>query len=246
MSLIHNVENMKSSLKQFCPPLIWDLLLSLKKSAQKGDSSKSFNTSSFPYTDKQDLDLYWNPEYTKILEEWGKDHVWNEIQMLLNSCKGRVLDIACGSGVTVDIVAQNKNLEVHGCDISDFLIDKAINRGIEKKLLKVCDATNMACYETNFFEYSYSIGSLEHFTDSGILEFVAETDRITTQCSYHMVPISKNGQDNGWIKTKQSYFNNSEEWWIKKFKSKYKHVISIKSGWKDEFSIGMWFICKKD
>src|SRR5438309_136145 len=73
---------------------------------------------------KQDLGLYWDPEFARVLETWGEDHAWNEIQMFLATSKGRVLDIACGTGVTIDIVARNKRLEVHGCDISDYLIQK--------------------------------------------------------------------------------------------------------------------------
>lgn len=195
---------------------------------------------------EQDLNVYWDPKMAEILETWGEDHVWNEIQMFLANSHGKVLDIACGTGVTINIVSKNNNIEVYGCDISDFLIEKAINRGIEKKLLNVCDATNMDCYNDNSFEYSYSIGSLEHFTDPGILKFVEEVYRITDKYSYHMVPVSRNGINNGWIKTIQSYYNNSEEWWMEKFRYKYKDVRSIKSGWKDEISIGLWFICKKD
>jgi ubiquinone/menaquinone biosynthesis C-methylase UbiE len=142
-------------------------------------------------------------------------------------------------------VSKSENFKVYGCDISDFLIGKAINKGINKEWLKVCDATNMDCYKDNSFDYSYSIGSLEHFTDKGILKFVDEVYRITEKFSYHMVPISRNGIDNGWITPNQSYYNNSEEWWMEKFKSKYKNVHSINSGWKDEISIGKWFICSK-
>lgn len=195
---------------------------------------------------EQDIDVYWDPKMAEILETWGENHVWNEIQMFLASSKGKVLDIACGTGVTINIVSKNKFLNVHGCDISDFLIERAVKQGINKENLKVCDATNMDCYNDNSFDYSYSIGSLEHFTDGGILKFVEEVYRITDKFSFHMVPVSKNGLDNGWIKTIQSYYNNSEDWWRAKFNSKYNNVRSIKSGWQDEISIGMWFICSKN
>ena len=71
-------------------------------------------------------------------------------------------------------MSKSENFKVYGCNISDFLIGKAINKGINKEWLKVCDATNMDCYKDNSFDYSYSIGSLEHFTDKGILKFVDE------------------------------------------------------------------------
>ena len=93
--------------------------------------------------------------------------------MLIANCKGKVLDIACGSGVAMNILNKYLELDVHGCDISDLLIQKAINQGINKNNLKVTDATKLD-YENLYFDYSYSIGSLEHFTEKGILEFIAE------------------------------------------------------------------------
>lgn len=237
------MNKIKQIIIAICPPIILRSFSKIKKkkSHVKIDNKQVIVSN----TDNQDLDLYWDPVMAELLETWGEDHAWNEIQMLLLEAKGRVLDIACGTGVTINIVKKNNNFEVYGCDISDFLIEKAISKGINKESLKVCDATNMNCYENNSFDYSYSIGSLEHFTDIGILKFVEEVYRITDKKSYHMVPVSRNGIDNGWIKPYQSYYNNSEEWWMQNFKTKYKNVVSITSGWKDDISIGMWFICSK-
>lgn len=193
--------------------------------------------------EKQDTEVYWNEDMAKILETWGEKHVWNEIQMFLSCAQGKVLDIACGTGTTIRIVSRNKYLDVFGCDISDLLISKAIEKGISPEKLQVCDATLMSCYSDDEFQYSYSIGSLEHFTEQGIIDFVSENHRITKRISFHMVPVSRNGKNNGWIKTLQSYFNNNEEWWIQKFKHKYDEVIPINSGWEDQLSIGKWFVC---
>jgi ubiquinone/menaquinone biosynthesis C-methylase UbiE len=226
-----------------CPPLFLKGFYKLKRIISARPVSQKEKLVLNP--DKQDLDLYWDPVMAELLETWGEDHAWNEIQMLLVGKKGKVLDIACGTGITIDIVSKNKDLKVYGCDISDFLIQKAINKGINKELLEVCDATNMICYDDNSFDSSYSIGSLEHFTEKGIVKFVEEIYRITDNFSFHMVPISRNGIDNGWISPYQSYFNNSEEWWLEKFKSKFKNVQSINSGWNDDASIGKWFICSK-
>ena len=166
--------------------------------------------------------------------------------MLLLNCSGKVLDIACGTGVTIELLSKYNNLEVYGCDISDFLIDKAIERGIDKKYLQVCDATKMDIYENDFFDYSYSIGSLEHFTEDGILKFILETHRITKNISFHMLPVSRSEKNEGWIKTLQSFHNNTVEWWQEKFKLKYSKFDIINSGWKDNISIGKWFVCFKN
>ena len=190
---------------------------------------------------KQALDLYWDPEMAEILETWGHGNAWSEIQFLLATNQGRVLDIACGTGKVMDILKKFARLEVHGCDISDFLIEKAVARGLDRRLLKVCDATNTG-YEDAFFDYSYSIGSLEHFTQDGILAFLTEARRITKQASFHQIPVSRKG-DEGWISPHQSYFNNSVDWWLPKFSSAFPEVIVLPSSWSDDRSVGMWFVC---
>jgi ubiquinone/menaquinone biosynthesis C-methylase UbiE len=237
------MNKIKQIIIALCPPVILKIFSNLNKEIYPESINIKQTIVSNP--DNQDLDLYWNSAMAEALETWGVNNVWNEIQMLLATAKGKILDIACGTGITIDIVSKNKNLTVYGCDISDFLIQKAINRGIDGKLLKVCDASNMICYDDNSFDSSYSIGSLEHFTENGISSFIEEVYRITDNFSYHMVPISRNGIDNGWITPYQSYFNNSEEWWLKKFRLKYENVQSINSSWNDEISIGIWFVCFK-
>lgn len=93
---------------------------------------------------------------------------------------------------------------MYGCDISDVLIQKAVDRGISKARLKVCDATNTG-YENDFFDYSYSIGSLEHFTEDKLGQFVSEAYRITKHTSFHQMPVSRSGKNEGWVKRIQSF-----------------------------------------
>lgn len=195
-------------------------------------------------TNKQDLDLYWDPDYAQVLETWGEGNTWKEIQFLLVNCKGKILDIACGTGRTMEILSGIRGIEMHGCDISDLLIGKAIERGIRHDWLSVCDATQMD-FSDNFFDFAYSIGSLEHFTADGIVKFVAECYRVSKFNSFHMVPVSRSGKNEGWIKTTQSYYNNSVEWWLDKYKSSYKTVYVLDSMWQDDISFGKWFVCIK-
>ncbi|MFM6843729.1 MAG: class I SAM-dependent methyltransferase, partial [Dolichospermum sp.] len=179
------------------------------------------------------------------LETWGEGNVWSEIQFLMANCNGRVLDIACGTGKTIDIISKIPNIEVYGIYISDLLISKALERGISQSYLKIGDATNTG-YASNFFKYSYSIGSLEHFTNTGISEFIAESCRVTEIASFHTIPVSRSGKDEGWIKRFQSYHNNSVDWWLQKFYLSYTNVIVLDSIWQDDISIGKWFICYKN
>ena len=192
--------------------------------------------------DYQDLEPYWDEQFAAALETWGNGTVWDEIQYFFVGRAGNVLDIACGTGKTIEILSGYRNLELFGCDISDFLIAKAVSKGIKKENLSVCDATHMD-YPGNFFDYSYSIGSLEHFTNDGISRCISESRRVTKRISFHMVPVSKSEKDEGWIKTVQSYHNNSTKWWFEKFKASHSTVVVLDSRWQDKISKGKWFVC---
>lgn len=229
----------KNLIYQLTPPLIYKLLIDIKAKNLFLPNNMSNNHN------KQDLDMYWDPEMAEMLETWGNGNVWNEIQLILCGCEGRVLDIACGTGKTIEILAKYSGLEIYGCDISDFLIKKAIDRGIQNKYLEVCDATSTK-YTNNFFDYSYSIGSLEHFTEDGVIDFVKECYRITKCSSFHTIPVSKSGKNEGWVKSFQSYHNNSVDWWLEKFKLSYERVYVVDSCWKDRISDGKWFLCIKE
>src|SRR5688572_32510543 len=171
-------------------------------------STKNNQTTYHPDPSHQDLNIYWTPEMANQLENWGKDHAWIEIECLLINCKGKVLDIACGTGVNLIALSRFPFLDLYGFDISELLLAKAKEKGISPGRIKVNDATKTD-YSENEFDYSYSIGSLEHFTEEGIQLFLQESSRYTSKASFHMIPVSENNLNNGWIKRDQSYFNNS-------------------------------------
>jgi len=190
----------------------------------------------------QNLDIYWDPQFAQVLETWGDGNVWDEIQFLMVNCRGTVLDVACGTGKTIALLSKFPEIVVYGCDISDFLIQKAVDRGIPPGRLKICDATRMD-YADGFFDYSYSIGSLEHFTVDGISQVISECYRTTKFISCHQVPVSRSGKNEGWTKTLQSFHNNSVEWWLEKFARSYDKVRVLDSRWQDDISVGKWFVC---
>jgi SAM-dependent methyltransferase len=193
----------------------------------------------------QDLGVYWDPKMAALLETWGIGNAWNEIQLLLVNVEGRVLDIACGTGKVMTLLAPYPQLEVHGFDISDFLIGKALARGIPRDRLTIADATKTG-YPDRAFDYGYSIGSLEHFTEDGIVAFCAETHRIIRRASFHQIPTSRSGRDEGWIKTLQSYHNNSVGWWLERFHTAFAKVHVFDSAWNDKISVGKWFVCVEE
>ncbi len=225
-----------NKLYYFIPPAIIDFLRFCKKIIKKKNIQS-------PH--KQYLDLYYDSKMEKILETWGERNSWIEVQHIFNDKKGKILDIACGTGKVIEILNKNHDLDIYGCDISSFLIDKAKKKNISKEKLIVCDATNLP-YEENFFDYCYSIGSLEHFTEQGILSFLKSSSKVTINKGYHMIPVSRSGKDCGWIENYQFYFNNSVKWWstmCEKASLKYKF---IDSSWEDEISVGKWMIVEKN
>lgn len=225
--------------KQICPPIVWNQLKAFKRILKP-----VYRPGDAPIA--QDLDLYWDEEMAQILETWGEGNAWNEIPMFLFGLEGKVLDIACGTGKTIEINQRlNPKLDIYGCDISDLLIKKAAERGIRKDRLIVCDATNMKDYSAGFFRYGYSIGSLEHFTDEGIDRLLVEAARVITDTSFHMMPCSRTGKNEGWVKTLQSFWNNSPGWWVERMRKYYSKVDVYDCAWSDEFSVGKWFVCSK-
>jgi ubiquinone/menaquinone biosynthesis C-methylase UbiE len=135
-------------------------------------------------------------------------------------------------------------LEIHGCDISDLLIRRAIQRGIPTERLRVCDAAAMD-YPDGSFDYGYSIGSLEHFDEPGLLKCIRECHRVIKSESFHTVPVSRSGRDEGWLRSHQSFHNNSVEWWVRRLRTSYRLVRVLDSRWQDDWSVGKWFVCVK-
>lgn len=224
---------MKAIIRELCPPLLWRALQDIRSRVQPHQQEGT--------GDAQDLDLYWTPEMAQVLETWADGNAWLEVQFLMANCEGRVLDIACGTGKTMTLLDRTK-LDIRGCDISDLLIRKAVERGLPAESLEVCDATQLP-YASKEFDYSYSIGSLEHFTEDGIEKFVAEASRVTKIGSFHMMPTSRSGRDEGWLKTYQSFHNSSVAWWVNRFERKFKRVVVLDSNWSDRISVGKWFLC---
>jgi ubiquinone/menaquinone biosynthesis C-methylase UbiE len=188
--------------------------------------------------DSQFLEVYYTTSMLEELDTWGYKHVWKELRLLFAGRNGSVLDIACGTGAAIKYLDMIPSLNVYGCDISSFLLERAEKHKIQSERLCCCDAMNMP-YKSDEFDFAYSIGSLEHFTEEGIIQFLKECKRVTKKYSFHQIPISRNNMDEGWVKTTQAFFNNSEEWWLKK----YKEVYVCNSFWEDPVSIGKWFIC---
>jgi ubiquinone/menaquinone biosynthesis C-methylase UbiE len=226
--------------EELCPPILWQSLRRFRRQLRRMSQSRRRNIQ----PEHQELDIYWSPEFAKVLDTWGEGTAWHEIQLLLCHCQGKVLDVACGTGKVIETNSRFPQLDIYGCDISELLIGRARDRGISSEKLRVCDATATG-FDAEEFDYSYSIGSLEHFTEEGIGALLMESDRVTRNASFHHIPVSRSGINEGWLTTQQSFFNNSVEWWLAKFRAVYPIVYSLPSSWEDDQSYGRWFICVK-
>ena len=230
---------MKKYLKLFLPPVF---SIFIKKIyyfylLKKNSSILSKNV--------QDIKIYDKKITADILETWGNNSVWNEILMILNKKEGNILDVACGTGVNmIELQKVNPKAVFYGCDISENLISLAKKKGIKKNLLQCIDATKMN-YKKKFFSYSYSIGSLEHFIEKDIKEVIKKLSLNTSVASFHFMPVSRKNKNEGWIKTYQTFHNNSVNWWLNKFNREFKKVEVIDSSWNDFISVGKWFLCFK-
>jgi len=230
-------------LKDLTPPLLWRLARAAKAATARLRSTGAGQRVSGD-GGHQELDIYWDPKMAELLETWGEGNAWHEIRLLLTGRQGKVLDIACGTGKVMSIVQAACGLEVHGCDISDLLISKALERGLSAAILRVCDATQMP-YEADFFDFAYSIGSLEHFTEVGIDQVFHGCNRVVNGMSFHMVPVSRSGNNEGWITPYQAYFNNSVSWWTERAHRTFSHVDVVDSIWSDDRSLGKWLVCAR-
>ena len=191
----------------------------------------------------QDLRPYSDPQCVNSFNTWGRGTAWTEIQYLLTLVEGRVLDVACGTGEVLEEIEALRSCQPYGCDLSGYLLKHAVARGISPGRFAVCDATRLP-YVDGAFSCTYSIGSLEHFSETGIGDMLAESRRTARDFSFHQIPTSRSNRDEGWITAGQSYFNNSVDWWRPRFGRVFPTVDVLESRWEDAISVGRWFVCK--
>jgi len=103
--------------------------------------------------------------------------VKNTIDLLKNRRKGRVLDIGCGFGEIDILMAQNTNLDIIGCDISENAIKVAKNNikkaGLYNKIkIEKGDVYNLK-YPDESFDIVFGFGYVSAPTYPGVQKEVA-------------------------------------------------------------------------
>ena len=73
----------KKAIKLLLPPIIFKF----SKSSVKKDTQKAADIlkESGDNPKEQNLDLYWNADYAKVLEEWGKESTWNFMVLIFQN-----------------------------------------------------------------------------------------------------------------------------------------------------------------
>lgn len=85
----------------------------------------------------------------------------------------KTLEVGCGNGKNLNL---RDDVEFHGCDISEGLLDICKDKGFN--VLK-CDGCNLP-YNTNYFDSVYSVAVLHHMsTDERRIKFLSEMVRVT-------------------------------------------------------------------
>ena len=120
--------------------------------------------------------------FTRLIE-------WKFVFKLLNPQKGdKICDIACGGG-TLSLKIAEKGCEVHGIDISEFMIKKAKNFAIIEHIrceFVVGDAEYLP-YKSGYFDKIVCNCSLEHFQND--IKALKEMNRILRENGYIVLTV---------------------------------------------------------
>lgn len=239
-------EQLKAVLSEITPPAIWRWAMrthhTLKVKLQNPPPSPALPPALTEVWPEDPNVIYSDSRLLAMLETWGAGNAWHEIGFLIAGHKGKVLDIACGSGQAILALNAIPAVEVYGCDLSSLFLEAAKKRGILSERLTQCDATLLP-FDDNSFELSYSLGSLEHFSEPNIERFLEEARRVSSLASYHLIPISKDGRDHGFVHEIQYFFKNSVDWWLPRFEAHFPKVIVLPSLYDSPGYTAKWFLC---
>lgn len=225
-----------------------ELLKRLKRNYIRGRIRLQNRINSYKkWGENPNVSIYAHPDFSDILlNNWGKDNVWNEIKLLIALCRGKILDIACGTGEVIDQLKPFDHCSFYGCDVVSVLIEKAKQKGIPEEQLQVCNASKLP-YPDSYFDFSYSIGSFHCMeSEQVITEALKESGRVTKNAFFFQVATSRRNRDEGLIRFHQHFYNNSVGWWKNKCLQIYDKVFVLDSQWNDAVSDGKWFLCFKN
>jgi ubiquinone/menaquinone biosynthesis C-methylase UbiE len=150
----------------------------------------------------------------------------------------KVLDLACGTGELCFALRKLKNCKVSGVDLSSRMIDfaKKSNPYDDVKFFHA-DATNLAIFRDNSFDYSTILLLLHELTKEKQVEVLNEALRVSKRVITidSNVPLPKNFQGVG-IRLVEATFGHDHNGNFKSFLKKYG-ITGILKNLKKPFSI---------
>jgi len=115
---------------------------------------------------RQKYDLTWETKEDNDFNFYERNHRLDEFFIR----KGRVLDVACGSG-TVGVWLQKRGFEVVGLDISEAALNLAKRKGLSNVILQ--DVERRLPFKKETFDYVFCGDILEHlFSPARLIEEV--------------------------------------------------------------------------
>lgn len=123
-----------------------------------------------------------------------RKHFWRGLEFLKDYTHqgGRVFDFGCGNGRLLELIGDIENIEYHGADVSQKLIDIAKERYVtaNANFLKISPSQGTLPLESEFFNTAYSIAVFHHFPSKEYRERMArELYRVTKKDGYVVITV---------------------------------------------------------
>ena len=120
-----------------------------------------------------------------------RKHFWRELEFLKDFCAqgNNVLDFGCGNGRLLELIGDIPNVQYHGLDVSQGLIDLARQRYFASNAHfdKISPSQTSLAFQDNFFNTIYSIAVFHHFPSKNYRREVAAELYRTTNNGGHII-----------------------------------------------------------
>jgi ubiquinone/menaquinone biosynthesis C-methylase UbiE len=107
-----------------------------------------------------------------------RKHFWRGLESIKDYTRenDKVLDFGCGNGRLLELLGDIENIEYHGVDVSQGLIEFAKKRYDKpnETFTKINPSQTSLAFESNFFNTIYSIAVFHHFPSKKYREEVAK------------------------------------------------------------------------
>lgn len=118
---------------------------------------------------------------------WNEEMRSQALELFSVSESDTILDVGCGTGFATEVLVKKAG-EVHGLDITENQILKAIEKDIDAKFL-LGDAENLP-YKDRVFDAVWSSGAIEYFPDP--VKALREIRRVTKNGGQVLIVGPKN------------------------------------------------------